>query len=113
VVVLHPPEGWFWWNITDPADLALHRAMGGTPDNPPITEVMTNVDRSIDQEVADRARAENLVVKHSALNFVGWVWHADGRWHDFVQVHGKDAGCYSAETLDELMKIVNDEHGWA
>lgn len=107
---LRPPADWAWWDDTAPMTAVLHAAMGGV--GPPITCVMTNLDRSIDTAVAQRARAEQLVVQHAAAGFVGWVWWQDGRWHEFVQVHRVDRGSYSAGTLEELMKTVNDEYGW-
>lgn len=109
---VRPPEGWVLWNDTDPMMLALHRAAGGTLDNPPIVDVMSNLDRYVDEAVAERARTEHLIVKHAAAVFVGWVWWQDGRWHELVQVHRQAVGSYSADTLEELMKTVNDEHGW-
>lgn len=113
--LVRPPEGWEPMYDEDPVNRAVAVVMFGAAmvaANPPVQAVMTNEDHSVDQDVAEKLRAGGLFAQHSAWNCVGWVWWNDGRWHELVQVHGQARGSYSADTLEELMKTVNDEYGW-
>lgn len=78
----------------------------------PAADVMTNFDHSIDQAVAELLRAGDRWAYHSAANFHGVVWFDGGRWHEQVFVHRVPQGSLSAGTLEDLMKLVNDEYGW-
>lgn len=78
-----------------------------------LTPVMTNYDYTIDEGIAERLRRGGLCASHHGRDFTSLVWFAADRWHERVKVHGVVRGSYSADTLQELMKIVNDEHGWA
>jgi hypothetical protein len=91
--MLSPPEGW---------------PRGFSSD----TVVMTNYDHSVDEAVAERLRRGGECGQHTAFDFHAWVWFADGRWHEQVFVHHVPQGSFCADTLQELMKIVNDEFGW-
>lgn len=90
--LLCPPAGWTW--------LAF-------------VPVITNMcGGSIDEVLAEDLKRGGKYAEHSALTFNGLVWYADGRWHERVAVRGKPVGSYSADTLHQLQKIVNDNHGW-
>lgn len=91
VELMLPPEGWTWLRI----------------------DVMTNLGHKVDESVAAGLRGGGAFAQHAAEKFHGLVWFDDGRWHERVSVHHEPVGCYSADTLQELMKTVNDEHGWA
>jgi len=79
----------------------------------PGKSVMTNLDHSVDAGVAGRLRDGGHWSCHDGWNFNGIVWFADGRWYERVSRYRRPQGTYSAETLEELMKVVNDEFGWA
>jgi hypothetical protein len=76
------------------------------------TVVMTNYDHSVEEAVAERLRRGGMCGQHTALGFHGWVWFADGRWHEQVFVHHVAQGSFSADSLEELMGIVNNEFSW-
>jgi hypothetical protein len=74
---------------------------------------MTNFDHSIDDGLADDLKA-GLRARHSAWNFNGQVW-----WDPDEQVFREEVWQYhavvatrSALTLEDLMRVVNDEFGW-
>lgn len=78
----------------------------------PGVAVMRNLDRSVDADVERELRAGGVYSRHAGGNFNGIVWFDAGRWHETVMVHGEPRGTYSADTLQQLMTIVNDEYGW-
>jgi hypothetical protein len=77
------------------------------------TKGMSNFDHSIDDGLADDLKA-GMRASHSAWNFNGQVW-----WDPDEQVFKEDVWVYhvkqvtlSAPTLEDLMRVVNDEYGW-
>lgn len=88
-----PPAGWVY---VGPLDPVITNRLGGR----------------IDHGVAEVLARGGVFGQHVAWDFHGVVWHNGGRWHERVCVHHKPVGSYSAETLEELQTIVNDEHGW-
>jgi hypothetical protein len=74
---------------------------------------MSNFDHSIDSglDAALRASPGVALAEHSAWNFCGYVWFEDGQFHEQVWRYKQPVAEYSAETLTELMEVVNDEHG--
>jgi hypothetical protein len=42
----------------------------------------------------------------------GYVWFGDGKWHEQVKEQGEIIGEYSADSPEELLKMVCDVHGW-
>ena len=76
-------------------------------------DVMTNLDHRIDGDVAACLRAEDFCAFHAAVNFQGVVWFVGDRWHEQVWVRHVPQSSFSADTLEALMKVVNDEYGWA
>lgn len=83
------------------------------PIGDPFCDVMSNRDRSINESVAGMLRQGGCWARHAAWDFNGVVWFAGDRWHELVAVDHQARGAYSADTLEELMKVVNDEFGWA
>lgn len=79
----------------------------------PNWHVMTHADLSIDEDVAATLRQGGYFSRHAAWDFNGLVWFRDGRWHEAVWVHRRYVASYDADSLTELMKLVNDVHGWA
>lgn len=78
----------------------------------PWPPVMTNLDLSINQDVAKLLRQGGRYSRHTALDFNGLVWVRDGRWHEAVWVHRRYVASYQADTPEHLMLTVNAEHGW-
>lgn len=74
--------------------------------------VMTNFDHSIDEDTARKLCSSHCFSRHAALNFNGKVWFADGKFHEEVWVYRVPRKTFSADTLRDLMKLVNDEFGW-
>lgn len=73
---------------------------------------MTNFDHSIDDGLADDLKA-GMRATHSAWNFNGQVW-----WDADEEMFKEDVWRYnalvatrSAPTLEDLMRVVNDEFG--
>jgi hypothetical protein len=75
---------------------------------------MSNFDHSIDDGFAEALQAEPALIygTHAAWNFHGRVWFADGQFHEEVWVYHEIRDRFSAATLEDLMKLVNDEYGW-
>lgn len=95
--------------FTDAED---ERVLGLPEFRPPAA--MSNFDQSIDPGLEDALRA-GMKGRHAAQEFNGLVWldgrtglfcEAVRRYHEIVAVH-------AAATLEDLMREVNDEHGWA
>lgn len=74
---------------------------------------MTNFDHTIDEGLAAYLMANpNHCAQHAAREFCGYVWFENGQFYDQVWRCHVPMAEYSADTLEELMKIVNDKHGW-
>jgi hypothetical protein len=78
-----------------------------------IDEHMSNFDHSIDAGMGKRLREGGTRSEHSAWDFHGDVWFADGQFHEEVRTYHTYRGTFSAPTLSELMDAVNDEYGAA
>lgn len=72
---------------------------------------MSNLDHSIDEGFDEALRAGAVFGRHAAWNFNGKVWFQDGLFHEEVWIYGSPVGVRSAESLSELMQLVNDEFG--
>jgi hypothetical protein len=74
---------------------------------------MSNFDHSQDEGFEDDLRA-GLRGHHAAWNFNGQVWYDPDAelFREEVWVHHVVAAERSARTLEELMRVVNDEFGW-
>jgi hypothetical protein len=77
-----------------------------------VRDVMTNYDHHMFGDVAAQLAAGGCIGAHSAWEFNGLVWFWGGRWHERVSVLGRPRAVFSAPTLTELMKAVNDQFGW-
>ena len=74
---------------------------------------MSNFDHEIDEGFEDALRSTPVYGRHSGLNFNGLVWFQDGVFHEQIWRHREPVGICYAESLDALMRTVNDSHGWA
>lgn len=100
--ILAPPPGW------EPVP-----APGAAAFFLPAADVMSNFDGQINAEVAERLAGGGCWAGHSAWNFKGVVWFDGGRWHEQVSEYHAAVDSFSADTLADLMKLVNDEYGWS
>lgn len=82
----------------------------GYTDTAPLE--ITNYDHSISDGLADQLRSGEFFCYHSALNFQGQVWFEDGLFHEQVWVFHRLRETVSADSLEELMRVVNDAYGW-
>ena len=73
---------------------------------------MCNLDRSIDAELEGALKSGKYYGKHSAWDFNGDVWYQDGKFYEEVWIYRRPYATYCADTLPELMRFVNDKHGW-
>lgn len=76
-----------------------------------IEEIMSNFDLEIRPGAAEELRAGGVWGRHSAWNFNGRVWFADDEFNEQVWVYGNPITSYSAQSLEELMQLVNKNHG--
>jgi hypothetical protein len=74
---------------------------------------MTNLDQSIDPGLEEHLKAGGEGT-HWAWDFNGVIrWDAKTRvFAEEVFVHHDSKGTRSAATLEELMRVVNEEFGW-
>jgi len=74
---------------------------------------MTNYDQSIDPGLEGHLRAGGTGI-HSAWNFNGALrWDVrEGMFTEEVFMHHVSRGTRSAATIEDLMRVVNDEFGW-
>lgn len=81
----------------------------------PHTEInlhMSNYDHLIDEGLAEALKRGGVFGSHSAYDFYGKVWWYDGKFHEEVWRYNVPREIISADTLEELMKVVNDKYGW-
>ena len=78
-----------------------------------IEAVMSNMDHAIDAGVARqlKRRPGAVFAQHAAWNFCGYVWYQDSVFMEEVWVFNKYQATYGAETLDKLMRDVNEVYG--
>lgn len=74
--------------------------------------VMSNFDQQVKPEVEAQLRQGGCYSNHTAWEFCGNVWLEQGEWHEQVFRFHQPVGTYSADTLQELMREVNNNHGW-
>jgi hypothetical protein len=73
---------------------------------------MTNLCHFIDLDVEDRLRQEKVYASHAAWNFHGDVWWNGTQFCEEVWVSHSPREILYAESLHELMVLVNDKYGW-
>lgn len=78
-------------------------------------QVFTNYSNQVDKEVVEKLVDSPAAVcaTHGTKNlWWGYVWYENGQFHEQIRLQGKTIALYHADTPDELMKMVNDVHGW-
>lgn len=73
---------------------------------------ITNFDHTVSYGLEDLLRSGKIYCYHTAWEFHGDVWFEDGLFHERVNRYHVAVAHHEAPTLQELMQIVNDEHGW-
>lgn len=90
------------------------------PDWPWIDEIdencsdvlMSNCDRKIDQEVAQKLKEHQAVADYTGWNFCCTCWYEDGKYYAAVYRHGVHRNTFDAETPEQLMELVSNRYGW-
>ena len=72
---------------------------------------MSNFDHSIDGELEGALRTSRVYAQHAAWDFCGYVWFADGQFHEDVWQYNAYTETFTADSLPELMQAVNAEWG--
>jgi len=74
---------------------------------------MTNLDGSVDPELEEHLKGGGTG-SHFAWDHFGTLrWDAERKvFAEQVQVHGATVAVREAPTLEELMRVVNEEFGW-
>ncbi len=72
---------------------------------------MSNSDHSIDDGLDAALRKEKDYAQHAAWDFCGYVWFEGGLFHEEVWQYHVHVDTLSADTLEELMNVVNDKYG--
>ena len=73
---------------------------------------MSNLDNSIDEDFGQTLKDQSVYGQHSAWDFCGWVWWDGEYFCEKVMCYGVDQEVIRANTLENLMNIVNDKYGW-
>ncbi len=71
---------------------------------------MSNYDLSIDERLEDKLRSGYLG-EHSAWNFNGKLWYADGMFFEEVWIRRVPQEVLAAPSLEELRNLVNEKYG--
>lgn len=91
------------WNkelICPPADMEILR------DN-----VYSNCDHRLRAKIATRVRQGNCVSDHTALNFCGFIWKADGKFYEGVWVFNRHVETIEGRTLADVIAKTNAKYG--
>ncbi len=83
-----------------------------------IGEVMSNFDRVIESEIAERLKVEEVWAGYAGWNFHGRVWWARdhehplwGRWRCEVWCYGHPVTVVEGDELRDIMEEVSDRWG--
>lgn len=74
---------------------------------------MSNFDGSIDEGFADALKAGHVFGRHAAWNFNASVWWNGDKFESEVWIYGSPVCRFQADTLEDLMRMANDEYGAA
>ena len=74
--------------------------------------IYSNFDHEYDEEVRkDLDESDSIVFQHAAWNFCGYVWKADGKYHNEVWVYGSPVECFTADNLEDVINYANIKYG--
>ena len=75
-------------------------------------DIYSNFDHSLNEEVEAVLKAnERLFAQHSAWNFCGYVYYANGTWYDEVWRYNIPYETISGDTAFEVIQSTNAEFG--
>jgi hypothetical protein len=74
---------------------------------------MSNFDHTIDEGFAEKLKSGKYFGRHAAWDFNGLVYWLKGKFHTDVWVYGSYQESFSADSLEELMELANEEYGSA
>lgn len=76
--------------------------------------VMSNFEHTVEEGAEEGLRTTGMWAGHTAWEFYGHVWYeeSDRLFHEVACRYHVPVGHYAAETLRDLMQVVNDAHGW-
>jgi hypothetical protein len=88
--------------------------MSRSPKEVLADEIYSNFDHKFDRAIVDAvlARPGEVYATHPAWDHHGRVWFADGKWHEEVWVYGSPRSVETNESLEELIREVNDRYGY-
>jgi hypothetical protein len=73
---------------------------------------MSNFDRTIDKGLEEDLR-NGMRGTHAAARFFGqYVWFDNDTFYEQVWVFGEPAAVCSSDSLEDLLRLVNDQFGW-
>lgn len=106
-------------SFNDETEVALRRQMKDLKEMRRLDMLkigMSNFDHTIDEGLEDALRKEpsGVYAQHSAWNFCGYVWYDEdeGKFIEQVWVYGVPQKEVKADSLKEMMSLVNEEYGW-
>lgn len=75
---------------------------------------MSNFDHVVDEGLAEALKENEGAIygAHPATNFFGKVYYSNEKYYEEVWRYHSVVDTLSADTLEDLMTLVNDKHGW-
>lgn len=75
--------------------------------------VYSNFDHRLDDDLAKKLEEKSgkAFARHAAWNFCGYVWHADGQWHNETWTYGHPAHVFVGESVQNVVEQACDQHG--
>jgi hypothetical protein len=75
--------------------------------------VYSNFDHTFNREVAERLEKGDCFARHAAYDFNGSVWFnpVSGLWAEEIWVYQKVVETLTARTLEDLIKLANNQYG--
>jgi hypothetical protein len=74
-------------------------------------EIMSNLDRTIDFNVASAIIEKPLYAQYSGYDFCGYVWWEQGEWYCEVWQHKQYKDTFKNHVLGGIMLQVSEEYG--
>ena len=73
---------------------------------------ISNLDHEVDEGFAEALQGGDVLGHHFGWNFCGTVWWDGKEFVEVVWVYHSVVGERRATSLEDLMRVVNDEFGW-
>ena len=81
------------------------------PQLPEVGHIYTNLDHSFDDKVVGVVGTGRARAGHTAWDYFGWIWFADGVWVEVVRSYGVNVAAYASADLRSLIGHVIERHG--